>query len=105
MCKRIRALRTRRDIAARVARISHFEAMLQALQTVVSNDTAPQETLLALRETAKALGAYYGSDNWKRDLAADEAGLLPDDLMRGVLSEDGIYNALEAYRERLEPSR
>ena len=104
MCKRIRALRAKRDLAARTARISHFEAMLCALLAVVSDDTAPQETLLALRETAQALGAYYGSDDWKRDLAADEAGLLPDDLKRGVLSEDGIYNALEAYRERLEPS-
>ena len=27
--------------------------------------------------------------------AADEAGLLPKDLKRGVLSEDGIYNLLE----------
>ena len=41
------------------------------------------------------LSAYYISDAWKRDFAADEAGLLPKDLKRGVLSEDGIYNLLE----------
>lgn len=41
------------------------------------------------------LSAYYSSDAWKRDYAADEAGLLPKDLKRGVLSEDGIYNLLE----------
>ena len=41
------------------------------------------------------LSAYYSSDAWKRDFAADEAGLLPKDLKRGVLSEDGIYNLFE----------
>jgi hypothetical protein len=40
------------------------------------------------------LSEYYGSAAWKRDFAADEAGLLPKDLKRGVLSEDGIYNML-----------
>ena len=41
------------------------------------------------------LAVYYSSDAWKRDYAADEAGLLPKDLKRGVLSEDGLYNLLE----------
>ncbi|MBR1432628.1 MAG: DUF4298 domain-containing protein [Ruminococcus sp.] len=41
------------------------------------------------------LSAYYSSDAWKRDFAADEAGLLPKDMKHGVLSEDGIYNLLE----------
>ena len=33
------------------------------------------------------------------DFAADEAGNLPPDLKRGVLSEDGIWNLLSDYRE------
>ena len=45
------------------------------------------------------LEAYYTSDEWKQDFAADEAGLLPKGLKRGVLSEDGIYNLLEEYKE------
>ena len=49
-----------------------------------------------------ALASYYGSDDWKQDFAADEAGLLPKDLKRGVLSEDGIWNLLEAHRELQE---
>jgi hypothetical protein len=36
---------------------------------------------------------------WKQDFAADEAGKLPSDLKRGVLSEDGIWNLLSDYRE------
>ena len=42
---------------------------------------------------------YYGSELWKLDFAADEAGKLPPDLKRGVLSEDGIWNLLSDYRE------
>ncbi len=46
-----------------------------------------------------ALARYYGSDEWKQDFTADEAGLLPKNLKRGVLSEDGIWNLLEEHRE------
>lgn len=49
-----------------------------------------------------ALASYYGSDDWKQDFADDEAGLLPKNLKRGVLSEDGIWNLLEEHRELQE---
>ena len=52
-----------------------------------------------LRTLISELEAYYASDVWKQDYADDEAGLLPSDLKRGVLSEDGIYNLLEEYSE------
>ena len=45
------------------------------------------------------MSAYYGSDTWKQDLEDDRQGLLPQDLKRGVLSEDGIWNLLEDWRE------
>ena len=48
----------------------------------------------AAQEDIEALEDYYGSEEWKRDFADDEAGLLPKDLKRGVLSEDGIWNLL-----------
>ena len=38
---------------------------------------------------------------WKQDFADDEAGLLPPDLKRGVLSEDGVFDLLDEYREAL----
>ena len=33
-----------------------------------------------------------------KDFEADEAGKLPKDLKRGVLSEDGIYDLLSDYQ-------
>ena len=37
---------------------------------------------------------YYEGGQWLRDYELDEQGLLPRDLKRGVLSQDGIYNLL-----------
>ena len=47
----------------------------------------------------QALSLYYGSQEWKHDFVQDEAGLLPKDLKRGILSEDAIWNLLEENRE------
>ena len=52
-----------------------------------------------LKNLMKELEDYYLSYEWKKDFEADEEGLLPGDLKRGVLSEDGIYDLLEQYKE------
>ena len=38
---------------------------------------------------------YYESGQWLRDYELDEQGLLPPNLKRGVLSQDGVYDLLE----------
>ena len=48
-----------------------------------------------------SLNEYYGSPLWWEDFEADEAGKLPADLKRGVLSEDEAYDLLESYRDLL----
>ena len=46
-------------------------------------------------EQARALlEEYYFSPQWLEDYTADEAGLLPPGLSRGVLAEDTIYNLI-----------
>ncbi len=92
-----------RHIAVQISRICFYEGLLtQAEQALAgepsSESTAWEETNLA--EKIRKLDSYYGSPEWKEDLEADEAGLLPADLKRGVLSEDGIYNVLNLYSER-----
>lgn len=52
-----------------------------------------------LQSEIKRLEDYYTSDEWKEDYSLGEEGLLPEDLKRGVLSEDGIHNLLERYME------
>ena len=82
----------------RIERIEHYEALLDQ---VVAANRRLEEALESFRQAEAAaaeLGRYYGSNDWKRDLAADEAGKLPHTLKRGVLSEDGAYDALEELR-------
>ena len=69
---------TPKSIQAQIRRITYYEDMMQQAES-------------GSVDQLKALSKYYSSDAWKRDFAADEAGLLPKDLKRGVLSEDGIY--------------
>ena len=46
------------------------------------------------KDELEVLKDYMDSGEWKEDYEADEAGQLPSDLKRGVLSEDGLYNLL-----------
>ena len=46
-------------------------------------------------EKVRILTEYCESGLWLRDYEADEQGLLPEDLKRGVLSQDGLYNLLK----------
>ena len=47
----------------------------------------------------KKLSDYYGSTLWMKDYEDDEAGKLPEDLPRGVLSEDAVYDLLTDHHE------
>lgn len=64
---------------------------------ILAMEDAPAESQAKLQKLLQKLDAYYRSDEWKQDYAADEAGLLPKNLKRGVLSEDGLYHMLEDY--------
>ena len=95
-----------------IERITYYENILNEAEKAVSDcetasetHCAAQRALLALRGRIAELGRYYGSGEWKNDLAADEAGLLPPDLRRGVLSEDGVWNLLERARELDGPAK
>ncbi len=61
--------------------------------------TGPADIPDELREKLRELAGYYESSEWKRDFEDDEAGRLPRNLKRGVLSEDGIYDVLTWFGE------
>ena len=80
-----------------VERIKWMEQRFQKVLAAMKDGSAV--SLKAIKEDVAELSKYYGSELWKQDFAADEAGNLPADLQRGVLSEDGIWNLLSDYRE------
>ena len=86
------------DRAEQIARISYYEALMQETEGLLRSGDTSEQTLARLRTLTGKLEAYYTGDDWKRDFADDEAGLLPKELKRGVLSEDGLYNLLDECR-------
>ena len=82
-----------------IERIKQMELRLERAAAVVMEMSATLDMYEAALEDIKTLDEYYSSDEWKQDFADDEAGLLPKDLKRGVLSEDGIWNLLSDARE------
>ena len=87
------------DNKQQLARIRQMERRLNRATMAVKRLEAALDKWEAAQEAIAALDEYYGSDLWKQDLADDEAGRLPADLKRGVLSEDGIWNLLTDCRE------
>ena len=76
---RVREMEDRYDEVTRV---------LAGLDEAISEFKDFKPDLMALRE-------YMESGQWKADFEADEAGQIPADVKRGVLSEDGLYDLLQ----------
>lgn len=76
-------------------RIARYEEIFDSLSAALRRVHESVDALEALRPLVGELGAYYTGEEWKTDFAADEAGLLPETLKRGVLSEDGVNNLLD----------
>ena len=77
-----------------IERIRHYESLLDRIAPVLENLEEALDAFEGIQEDVKELAAYYEDDDWREDFEADEAGKLPADLKRGVLSEDGIYDVL-----------
>ncbi len=78
-----------------------MEQQLEVASRAVKGLAAALDDYEAAQEALRELEAYYGSEDWRQDFAADEAGRLPKEMKRGVLSEDAVWNLLEE-RDRLE---
>jgi hypothetical protein len=81
-----------------IERIKMMEQYLDRASQAVIRLSAALDDYSGAQKALHDLETYYGSDDWKQDFADDEAGRLPKDLKRGVLSEDGIWNLLDDCR-------
>ena len=80
-------------------RIKQMEQCLEKASVAVMQLSEALDKYIESQDAIATLDKYYGSEEWKTDFAADEAGQLPKDLKRGVLSEDGIWNLLSDSRD------
>ena len=88
-----------RENAIRTDRIVHYEEIMDRILRVVKLDGITPGVYESVLPGLTELEAYYTSPEWQEDYAADEAGLLPEGLKRGVLSQDGISNLLDRFHD------
>ena len=80
-------------------RIQMMEQHLDRAQQAINQLEKALQDYLPVRESIMTVSQYFGNDDWNQDHDDDKAGLLPQDLKRGVLSEDGIWNLLQDNRD------
>ena len=77
-----------------IERIKYMEKCFEFLQN------CPREMRMGadVENQLQQLREYFESADWLQDYELDEQGVLPKDLKRGVLSQDGVYNFLEEWK-------
>lgn len=86
----------------RIKRIEHMEQLMNKTKALLKKAEDGQQALEEAHALIQQLDEYYSSPQWMADYQADEQGLLPKELKRGVLSEDGVYNLLFLYKQLTE---
>lgn len=78
-----------------IGRIRKMEKTMDRVSEAVSSVNKALEKFAALEDDIDILNSYYMDGEWREDYEADEAGKLPRDLKRGVLSQDALFDLLE----------
>ena len=86
-------------------RISQMEDRFDEVTRVMAALDEAVSEYADFKSEIKALQDYMESGQWKEDFEADEAGKIPANVKRGVLSEDGLYDLLEESGRILERAR
>ena len=77
-----------------IKRIKEMEQCLDIARSAVDKLSEALAEYVEAHDAIKKLMDYYESGLWRTDFEADEAGELPADLKRGVLSEDAVYDLI-----------
>lgn len=78
-----------------IERIKQMERCIDALQNAAAQNPAAIFEDPALETLLESLTQYYESGQWLKDYTLDEKGLLPQNLKRGVLAQDTLYDFFE----------
>ncbi len=82
-----------------IKKIQEMEAIVHQAKTVFGSLEKSLEEFEQFLPLWTSLVAYYESGVWRRHYEMDEAGQFPQDLARGVLSQDTIYNLMIDHHE------
>lgn len=84
-----------------VDRIREMERRLDISDDAVKRLSEALDFYETNQKAIKKLFDYYGSTLWMKDYEDDEAGKLPEELKRGVLSEDAVYDLITDHHETI----
>lgn len=76
-------------------RIRQMERVFDVLREMADRNPAAIFEDAAFREMLRSLVQYYEGGQWRKDYELDEMGLLPQNLKRGVLAQDAVYDFLD----------
>ena len=79
-----------------IARIQQMESYFDQLQSALQQTPERLKNDETLCSMLNALTDYYENGQWLEDYDRDANGELPASLKRGVLSQDGVYDLLDA---------
>lgn len=83
-----------------VQRVTEMEKLFDRLSEIYESTPEMLKSSEA-SEMKKTLSEYVSSGKWLHDYDLDDRKLLPRDLKRGVLSEDGLYDLLCEIEEEI----
>ena len=81
-----------------VERIQQMEQLFDRVSEILRKRGSDSCKDKELSEHLGLLAEYMDSGLWRQDYELDESGALPPNLKRGVLSQDGLYDLLTAFR-------
>ena len=81
-----------------ISRIKKMERYLEEVQCATNNTPDIVRQTPALQKKISKLAHYYESGLWLQDYERDEEGMLPQDLKRGVLAQDTLYELLGRFK-------
>lgn len=82
-----------------VNRIRQMEMSFDALEKAVRENPSAILEDGSLKALLNGLLQYYESGQWLQDYELDEQGLLPQDLKRGILAQDTLFDFFDRIRQ------
>lgn len=87
-----------RSLHETVIRVNRMEELFDFVADILHNTPSELQSP-SVRDAIRVLTDYYENGNWLYDYELDEQRVLPSDLKRGVLSQDGLYDLLSGINE------
>ena len=81
-------------IEERIARIKHLEQNYDECNISIEEFKDQIKKFKSIYPKIAELNEYYNDGSFLEDYKMDEKGQIPQDLKRGILSEDAIYDLL-----------